>query len=234
MPVSEDGRWRWDGTQWLPTPHEVPRTGGATGGAAVELLVCFDTTGSMSDKIKSLVRQTATFVNEAVGRGLDLRWGLIAFGDLRVEGDRIETYPFTRDPAVLTRLLRHMPQFSGGGNRGETSLDALSTAARHPDWTPQAVHLVVLLTDESPVGVGVDLETVGHQLRDQRIVTFCVAPDHRAYRWLAQVTGGEWWDIFEPIPFERLLARLAGTLMALAASLAPQLGPGPGSAPPHR
>lgn len=231
LPISDDGRWRWSGERWLPMEATPPQPERAADHAGVELLVCFDTTGSMSDKIRGLVAQTATFVREATARQLNLRWALIAFGDLRVDGDRIDIYPFTAQPDEFTRSLRRMPQFYGGGNTGETSLDALSAAARHPGWSAGAVHMCVLITDEPPVGVEVDLETVGLELRAQRIVVFCVAPDHRAYRWLAQVTGGEWWDIFERVPFERLLERLAGTMMALAARLAPQLGSGAADRP---
>jgi von Willebrand factor type A domain len=226
LPISDDGRWRWSGTRWLLMESTPSRPGSSPGRPGVDLLVCFDTTGSMSDKIAGLVAQTSTFVQEAATRQLDLRWGLIAFGDLRVPGDRIETYPFTAKPGEFTKSLRGMPRFSGGANTGETSLDALSAAAQHAGWRADAVRMCILITDEPPVGAEVDLETVGQQLRAEHIVVFCVSPDHRAYRWVTKVTGGEWWDIFERVPFERLLERLAGTVMTLAARLVPQLGSG--------
>jgi hypothetical protein len=235
LPISEDGHWRWDGTRWLPMETTGPAPEPAPDRPVVELLVCFDTTGSMSDKIKGLVAQTAAFVREAAARGLDLRWALVVFGDLRVEGDRVDVYPFTADTGEFSTWLRRMPRFSGGGNRGETSLDALSAGAHHTGWSAAAVHMCILITDEPPVGVEVDLETVGRELRAQRVVTFCVTPEHRAYHWLAQVTGGEWWDIFERVPFERLLERLAGTMLQLATRLLPELGAGTRTErlPPH-
>jgi hypothetical protein len=125
LPVSDDGRWRWDGTRWLPMETPRPKSEPASDHPNLQLLVCFDTTGSMNDKIKGLVAQTATFVREASTRQLDLRWALIAFGDLRAEGDRVVTYQFTAKAGDFTESLRRMPRFSGGGNTGETSLDAL-------------------------------------------------------------------------------------------------------------
>lgn len=222
LPVSPDGRWRWNGQRWLA----LKAVANTAGSASVDILVCFDTTGSMSDMIGSLVAQTTSFVQEAASRRLDLRWSLIAFGDLRIQGDRIVRYPFTDDTASFSRTLREMPRFIGGGNSSETSLDALSVAALHDGWSATAVRMCILLTDEPPAGLEVDLETVGRQLRERRIVTFCVAPDHRAYRWLAQVTGGEWLDIFEPVPFDRLLGRLAKRMMRLAEGLHPLLASG--------
>lgn len=220
--MSEDGLGRRIGSDHLPLEASAPRDTGPD----VDVLVCFDTTGSMSDKIAGLVAQTATFVREAATRQLNLRWGLIAFGDLRVPGDRIVQYPFTTNIKVFAKALRGMPTFLGGGNRSETSLDALSVAALHRGWSSQAVRMCILLTDEPSAGLEVDLETVGRQLRDRRIVVFCVSPDHRAYRWLAQVTGGEWWDIYERVPFDRLLERLARKMMQLAEKLRPLLGSG--------
>jgi hypothetical protein len=222
LAVSADGRWRWDGRRWLPLRENAD----PASGPSVEILICFDTTGSMSDKIESLVGQTTTFVLEAATRKLDLRWSLVAFGDLRVAGDRIVRYPFIEDTDAFSRALRKMPRFFGGSNSSETSLDALSVAALHDGWSPTAVRMCILLTDEPPAGLEVDLETVGRQLRERRIVAFCVAPDHRAYRWLAEVTGGEWWDIFDPVPFDRVLERLAKRMMRLAQHLHPQLASG--------
>lgn len=186
--------------------------------------VCFDTTGSMDRIIGGLVRQTSTFVVEAQSRSIDLHWGLVAFGDLRVPGDRIVRYPFTDRPGQFVRALEEMPRFSGGGNTGETSLDALATLAGHSGWRPAVVRICLLFTDEPPVGVHTDLEAVGKMLRQQKIATFCITNNHRAYRWLANVTGGEWWDIYEPGDFDRLLARLASSVVRLVDKTWPRIG----------
>jgi hypothetical protein len=182
----------------------------------------------MDDLIAPLVRQVATFVLEAGTRDLDLAWGLIAFGDLRVPGDKVVRYPFTADSRRFIKTLRAMPRFSGGGNVGETSLDALVAAAAHPEWRPGAVHVGILLTDEPPRGLRTTLEDAGRALREKRILLFCVSIRHRSYTWLAQVTGGEWWDIEEPAPFDRIFERLARRVMSLASELWPRLSSGSG------
>ena len=216
LPLSDDGRWRWDGSGWLAV--------GVVGD--IDLLVCFDTTGSMEDKIPSLVAQTANFVHSAAASQFSIRWALIAFGDLRVTGDKIVKYPFTTSTPEFVSALRRMPRFSGGGNTGETSLDALYAAARHQDWSSRSIRMCVLITDEPPVGLEVDLEMVGQAMREQKIVAFCVGPEHRAYRWLAQVTGGDFWDIYERVPFEQILERLAKRMVKVAEKLRPMLSAG--------
>ena len=228
LQVSPDGNWVWTGSQWVAAPQHPGPGGGGSNAPAVDVLVCFDTTGSMDDLIAPLVRQVATFVQEAATRDLDLAWGLIAFGDLRVPGDKVVRYPFTSDSRRFTKTLRAMPRFSGGGNVGETSLDALVTAATHPEWRPGSVHVGILLTDEAPRGVRTTLEDTGRALRERRIVLFCVSIKHRSYSWLAQVTGGEWWDIEEPVPFDRIFERLAHRVMTLASELWPRLSSGSG------
>lgn len=195
-------------------------------------MVCFDTTASMDDIIGALVRQTQAFVSEAATLGFGIRWGLVAFGDIRVAGDKIVRYPFTDDKDKFKAALKEMPRFSGGGNTGETCLDALGVVASHKGWRQSAPHLCVLLTDEPPVGVNVDLEAVGKQLRQNRIVTLCVAPDHKAYRWLAQVTGGSWWSIDEPIPYDQMLSVVAKRVAAIAGKMLPTLHSGDGGTKP--
>lgn len=228
LQVSPDGNWVWPGSQWTVAP-KVPGPGSeALSAPAVDVMVCFDTTGSMDHLIAPLVRQVGTFVEEAGSRGLDLRWGLIAFGDLRIPGDKVVRYPFTAEPKRFTKTLRAMPRFSGGGNVGETSLDALVTAATHPEWRPQAVHIGILLSDEAPKGFRTTLEETGRALREQRIVLFCVSIKHRSYSWLSQVTGGEWWDIDEPVPFDRIFERLARRVMTLASEMWPRPTSGSG------
>lgn len=109
-PVSDDGCWRWSGTRWLQMEATPPRPEPANDNAGVELLVCFDTTASMSHKIKGLVAQTSTFVREATTRQLNLQWALIAFGELRVDGPMVVR--------ILEESLVVAPEHAGGRCRG--------------------------------------------------------------------------------------------------------------------
>ena len=53
--VSPDGNWVWTGSQWeAVSQHAGPGSGGSNA-PAVDVLVCFDTTGSMDDLIAPLV-----------------------------------------------------------------------------------------------------------------------------------------------------------------------------------
>ena len=187
--------------------------------------ICFDTTGSMNDLIIPLVRQTSSFVREAADRQLDLHWSLVAFGDLRVPGDRVVRYPFTADTQALTegaephaQVLRRWQHWRDLARRpGHRRLPSCLAFQR-------CTHMRSPRTHEPPRGLRISLEDAGRLLREQRIILFCVSIKHRSYSWLAQVTGGEWWDIEEPVPFERILERLAHRVMSLASEVWQRLG----------
>lgn len=226
LEVSPDGKWAWDGEVWIAIPGQALATAKGSSYPAVDVLICFDTTGSMDGLIEPLTRQTAAFVAEAAARDLDLHWGLVAFGDLRVPEDKVVRYPFTSNAQTFSKQLKKMPRFSGGANCGETSLDALQAVATHSGWRADTVRICVLLTDEPPIGLRINLEDTGLNLRKQNIVVFCVSIEHRAYTWLSTITGGEWWNIEEPVPFDRMFGHLARRVMTLASEMWPRLAAG--------
>ena len=102
-PVDRAGRpllRRSDGGLVQPKPGErVPVNRGRH---AVDVCLVFDTTGSMIDKIDSLVRRTVDFVGELSRLRLDWRLTAVPFGDLHISGERaVDDLPFitTREAA---------------------------------------------------------------------------------------------------------------------------------------
>ena len=87
-----------------------------------------DTTGSMSDKIKGLLQTCAKFVDRFSRLQMDSRIAIVAFGDLTVKTDKIVATGFTNQIETTKTSLKKIPRFSGGGNRGESSLEALQKA----------------------------------------------------------------------------------------------------------
>ena len=89
----------------------------------VDICFVFDTTGSMSDKIKGLTDSLVKFVGELGRLSLDWRITAVPFGDLTVKGDKVvDDLPFVRTPKEGQQMLRRLPRFSGGSNVGESSL----------------------------------------------------------------------------------------------------------------
>jgi von Willebrand factor type A domain len=162
--------------------------------AQADVCFVFDTTGSMSDKVDGLINCMSDFVDQLGDLALDWRTTCVPFGDLTVSGDRVETQlPFVKTVSDAKRQLKDMPRFSGGANSGESSIEAILAGIRKP-WRPQAVCVIVLLTDEPALGTHRSQEVLA-ELCQHEIICFSATPDERYYRdWSAQ-TAGKWFLI---------------------------------------
>ena len=169
-----------------------PGTKGKIQRRALDLCFVFDTTGSMSNKIDGLVRCMDELVTQLGRLALDWRMTTVPFGDLTVPGDLIMSdEPFVTDAASATQQLRSMRRFSGGGNLGESSVEAMLAACRKP-YRSEAVKVVVLITDEPALGFEQGQHSVNSALASLDAACFTVAPDLSYYKRWASQHGGEW------------------------------------------
>lgn len=159
--------------------------------AQVDLVFVIDTTGSMSDKIAAILRTCSSFVDDFAALGLDSRLGLVAFGDLTVPGDRIDVFPFTHDIDAFRQQLMQVTRFSGGGNEGESAVEALESILGL-EFRHGAVKAAVLITDEPALGGSERVTLVADRLRSQEILTYALTPSLRYYQEIAAKTGGHW------------------------------------------
>lgn len=57
---------------------------------------------------------------------------------------------FTDDVVAASSMIRQLRPRGGGGNRGESSYDALDLSINNVDWTPGSERVVLLFTDAPP------------------------------------------------------------------------------------
>src|SRR5260370_30650016 len=107
--------------------------------ARADLVFVIDTTGSMNDKIDGLIESCETFVDRLARKQIDWAAAVVGFGDLTVEGDRIVATHFSSSADRVKSLLRAIPRYSGGGNEGESSLEALQAALSQPVYRDDAM-----------------------------------------------------------------------------------------------
>lgn len=172
--------------------------------SGVDLVFVMDTTGSMSSKIESLLATCEQFVDEFAQMKLDHRIAVIAFGDLRVRGDRIERTAFTANIETTRQSLRHIPRFSGGGNEGESPLEAIQ-AAREMSYRPKAVKVIILITDEPAHQDKYTARDMTANLMEDEFLVFTVSPDIDYYKKMAGKNGGKWYRISAHTDFTDLL-----------------------------
>ncbi len=180
----------------------------------MDICFVFDTTGSMSGKIKGLTDSLVEFVGELSRLRLGWRITAVPFGDLTVRGDKIVgDLPFVSTRAEGEQLLRSLPRFSGGGNVGESSLEAVLEALGKP-YRPAAVTVLVVLTDEPPLESGdLTADYVAEQLMAREVICFVASVDFPGYRRWAAENGGKWYRISQSMNTGDLLGFL-GSLIA--------------------
>jgi hypothetical protein len=190
--------------------------------ARADLVFVIDTTGSMNDKIDGLIESCETFVDKLARKHIDWVAAVVGFGDLTVEGDRIVATPFSSSADRVKKLLRGLPRYSGGGNEGESSLEALQAALDQPGFRPDAVKVVVLITDEPALQRKLRPATLTGRLRDAGAIAFVLSPKLNYFRSMATDTGGQWWNVdsggdFSKIldVFDKIATKVASTVAAV-------------------
>lgn len=174
-------------------------------GKRVDLVFVIDTTGSMSDKIKGLLQTCAKFVDRFGRLQMDSRIAIVAFGDLTVRTDKIVATSFTSNLQTTKTSLQKIPRFSGGGNRGESSLEALQKAMGL-SFRDDVVKVLLLITDEPALqNRNVKVGDVIDDLRGGEYLTFVVSPPERYFKDMAVQTGGKWYKVSARTDFTDLL-----------------------------
>jgi hypothetical protein len=186
-----------------------------------DICLVFDTTGSMHDKIDGLVNCMTGFVDQLGKLSLDWRISVLPFGDLTVPGDRVDAeFPFVDTVDQAKQGLRQMPRFAGGGNEGESAIDAILAAVGKP-WRDRAVRIVVLLTDEAAHGSHRSRRVLA-ELHSAQIITFVASPRYDYYKSWAAGTGGDWFEI-GPSMDTRTLLSLLRSLVGEVATVAAEV-----------
>src|ERR1700687_1138942 len=150
--------------------------------ARADLVFVIDTTGSMNDKIDALIETCQSFVDKLATRRIDWVAAVVGFGDLTVEGDRIVATPFSSSADRVKALLRGLPRYSGGGNEGESSLEAVQAALHQPGSRPDAIKVVVLITDEPALQRQLRPSAISGKLREAGAIAFVLSPKLKYFR----------------------------------------------------
>lgn len=174
-------------------------------GRAIDLVFVIDTTGSMSDKIEGLLATCQRFVDEFSALNLGHRIAVVAFGDLTVPGDDIRVIDFAESVESVKDSLRRMPRYGGGGNSGESSLEAVERAMLL-QFRPSAVKVLLLITDEPALQQTFSADEMIRRLAKAEVLAFVVSPPEPYYKEMARQTGGSWYQVSANVDFTELLA----------------------------
>lgn len=186
----------------------------------VDIVIAFDTTGSMSSKRGPLASCMSEFVGTLDAHQLDWRVSVLPFGDLEV-GDRIEgQWPFVKTTDEAVQQLRGMPSFSGGANSGESSIEAMEAALSKP-WRARALKVVILLTDDFALHARTAPQVTSRLVQSDTLC-FAAALDTAYYREWATRTGGTWTTIsgsYDTSAIQNLFKKLVRDVATTAATV---------------
>ena len=117
----------------------------------MDLLVSFDTTGSMYPVLSQVRREVEQFVKDMFTEFTDLRLGIIAHGDYCDKDDpyTIRVMDFTRDEERLCDFVRSTAK-TYGGDADECYELVLNTAYKELDWRDDADKIMIMIGDASP------------------------------------------------------------------------------------
>jgi hypothetical protein len=175
----------------LGSPNPVRSLDLARGSAGVDMMVVFDTTGSMYDEIDEMRANAQTIANQVLSKP-NGRIGLVQFRD---HGDefvaRMET-DLTFDAAAFSAALDRL-EAADGGDEPEAQYSGIMTALDGASWRTGSTRTIVVITDAP----GKDPEEVTGYTR-QSVVQRAFAPlgqdvpvtfEHSRERRSHQATG---------------------------------------------
>ncbi|MBR0094169.1 MAG: hypothetical protein IJP91_02710 [Synergistaceae bacterium] len=207
-----------------------------------------DTTGSMGGDITGVKDNLSVFVDTIVEAGVDVRFAVIEYQDITVDGlESTVIYTFGDDgnfwtakssdvSEALTELVSHVLK-GAGGDGPETPTDAFAKMFDKMSFRPDASTFAFLLTDASAKGNGDPVWPIDETSSDDLIVPMAEIVDSLAtypirtsvvsktywedhYRSLFETTGGIFIDIDTDFADTMLeLAKMVAETVKLAASM---------------
>lgn len=171
----------------------------------LDLVVSFDTTGSMYPVLAQVRQEVESFVKDMFTEFTDLRIGVIAHGDYCDEGNpyTIRVMDLTRDEEKLCKFVRETDK-TYGGDADECYELVLNTARKVVNWREDAQHLLIMIGDASPHGINypqnkehLDWEEEAKQLGKEDVKIFSVhalsyyrSSSKGFYKAIAELSGG--------------------------------------------
>ena len=104
----------------------------------------------------------------------------------------------------IKKSLVEIDRFSGGGNSGESSLEAVVNAI-NLNYRNKAVKVMILITDEPALQNEINAEAVIYSLIENEFLTFVISPPLDYFKQMANKNGGKWYQVSAKTDFTDLL-----------------------------
>lgn len=131
----------------------------ATSDGKLDIVIAFDTTGSMSSYIDDVKKHVTELVPKLLDANPDMRIGVVAFGDYcdmpkkGVFGKAYQVLPLTDNRDKIINFVRNAEN-TGGGDSDEFYELVIKKITEETDWRKDATKSVLLIADARPHAVG--------------------------------------------------------------------------------
>lgn len=131
----------------------------ATPDGKLDMVIAFDTTGSMSSYIGDVKKHVTELVPKLLDANPDMRIGVVAFGDYcdmpkkGVFGKAYQVLPLTDNRDKIINFVRNAKN-TGGGDSDEFYELVIKKITEETDWRKDATKSVLLIADAEPHAVG--------------------------------------------------------------------------------
>lgn len=131
----------------------------ATSDGKLDMVIAFDTTGSMSSYIGDVKKHVTELVPKLLDANPDMRIGVVAFGDYcdmpkkGVFGNAYQVLPLTDNRYKIINFVRNAENTSGGDSDEFYEL-VIKKITEETDWRKDATKSVLLIADANPHSVG--------------------------------------------------------------------------------
>lgn len=125
----------------------------------LDMVIAFDTTGSMAQYIGAVRKEVATLIPELFKDNDDLRLGIVAFGDYcdmenaQTFGDAYQCQPLTNNENDLVKFVMESKDTNGGDGDEFYEL-VLKKIVEETQWRDDSTRIILLIADAYPHDIG--------------------------------------------------------------------------------
>ena len=130
----------------------------------LDMVIAFDTTGSMAAYIEDVRKQVAELVPRLFKDNEDLRLGIVAFGDYcdmkgpNKFGNAYQCLPLTDNENDIIRFIRDSENTSGGDGDEFYEL-VIKKIVEETEWREESTRSILLIADAEPHPIGYSSRT---------------------------------------------------------------------------
>lgn len=160
-----------------------------------DIVLVFDTTGSMRDEIQNVKAILVDFIDSLKKAGINSRLGLITYGCIEERSVIRKTVSLTSN---INLVRTQLDALNIGGGSTEDPITAFYYMFSKFKFRKSVRKIVIFVTDEpyvEPAKNGKSFADMNEYVLKNKFIVYPITPPFASYRDLARQSGGKFFDI---------------------------------------